>query len=45
MEVWGEAKKLPKHDKAKSEVFSLGLVILEAGNLLDNVSGLNHDHK
>ena len=43
--MWDAAKKLSQHDKAKSEVFSLGLVLLEAGNLLEDVDGLNYSQK
>lgn len=40
-EDWDQINKLVKERKERSEVFSLGLVILEAGNLLEGVGGLN----
>ena len=41
VDYWVTFKKTPEKKKTKCDVFSLGLVILEAGNLIQKLGNLN----
>jgi hypothetical protein len=44
-EAWGAPKLLPVESKAKSEIYSLGLILLEVGNLIQNIEQVAYSPK